>query len=80
MGFLAEFQKQFHGFGKGFSCQLAAFDNEANILLVDLVVIYNIESHPFVTQKAEGQPRLTRLFRQGSFAPLVQPPARSRWI
>jgi len=40
--FSAEFQEQFHGFGKRFPCQLAAFDNEANILLVNLVVIYNI--------------------------------------
>jgi hypothetical protein len=45
--FFVTIQKQFHGFGEVIGGQFAALYDKANILVIDLVVIYNTESHPF---------------------------------
>jgi len=46
--FTAAFKEQLHSFGKAFPGQLAAFNNEAYILFIDLVIVYDIKSHPFI--------------------------------
>jgi len=45
--FTAAFEKQLHGFGEALPGQLAAFDNQADILFIDMVIVYDNKSHPF---------------------------------
>jgi len=45
--FTAAFEEQLHGFGEALPGQLAALYYQADILFIDMVIVYDIKSHPF---------------------------------